>query len=102
MDDDEPPIRNTTGRGMVCARCDVWTKVRFPKSLDEIAHMTHGGEYTTLEEFPVEIYCPQCGDSATSTGRNMTVDLDKGIIVYCDIDKVPGDMSPPDTLEGLV
>jgi hypothetical protein len=100
---DEDPVRNqVTGQGMACARCGEWILPRFPKPFDEIAHMTLNGEYITLENFPVELYCPTCSDTAMSTGRDLTIDIATGKVLGCRIDPIEGDMTPPDEVpDGL-
>src|SRR3954469_884820 len=90
------PILNREGKGMVCARCDAWVQLAIVDPLGDIPHVTLGNEYSTLEPFSVVLYCPQCGDRTKGTGRNMTIDLKKQIIVHCDVAPVSGDMSPPD------
>jgi hypothetical protein len=88
--------RASDGQAMTCARCDVSIKLAFGVPLNEIPHLIHENEYTTLGDFPVVLYCPQCGHHTESTGRNLTIDREKMVVMHCEIDPVPGDMTPPD------
>jgi len=82
--------------GMACARCDVFIQHQFVKPINEIRHIIHDGEFATLEDFEIELFCPSCGDKTITTARGLVIDIERKIILSCEIDPIPGDHTPPD------
>lgn len=71
-----------------CPRCGAGSlDFEFRRELKDVAHMIVGGEWVSLEPFPVEIMCTACPYRKASTGREFTIDLANGVILFGRIDE---------------
>jgi hypothetical protein len=75
-----------TGEGAVCPDCGEWLQFRFACDFKDVAHMTINDEWVSLEPFPVELYCRVCAYVLATVGREFTIDMKEGVILYGHID----------------
>lgn len=64
---------------------------KFDRPFNEFAHMTLAGELIFLERLPVTLSCKDCTWSWATWGYETTIDIAKGIVLFC---RIPRDGDP--------
>lgn len=64
-----------------CPDCGGELDLIFGQAFKDIAHMVVGGEWASLEPFPVELRCTACTFRQAGTGREFTVDIESGVVL---------------------
>lgn len=65
-----------------CPDCGTYTDFRFALPLEDIPAFFVGRKWYSLQEFPVELFCPRCPWMEDGIGSQFTIDIDRGVVTF--------------------